>query len=249
MEEKHAVLKVSRGKCRDGSGDCHCVQPHVRISKCIDARPARWHRCRCSEFAADGAGVNGRRVTELRQGRERAQGASEILGKAVSQGRLPDRRHVLREQQLWLPSPGPACGSVLWRLGLLQLRRGAGPEGACGIQGPDGRDWRAELEGLADLAAEAGKTPTDILDRLRGFAECFGPRSGNVNADHLRQELARFQIYIPAARAGVRRPGVTHNTCINASGQSTVFHAQVQHFRSINIHGRRPVQDEENEES
>ena len=64
-------------------------------------------------------------------------------------------------------------------------------------EGPDGRDWRAELDGLADLAAEAGTTSTGIMDRLRSLAERFGPRSGNVNADHVREQLARFQIQGP----------------------------------------------------
>jgi hypothetical protein len=112
-------------------------------------------------------------------------------------------------------------------------------------EGPDGRDWRAELDGLTDLAAEAGKTPTDIMDRLRGLAERFGPRSGNVNADHVRAELARFQIYLSAASIGVRRPS-SHATTINASGNSTVISGHVQHFGTININSRPSAPGEEN---
>jgi hypothetical protein len=37
-------------------------------------------------------------------------------------------------------------------------------------EGPDGRDWRAELDGLADLAAEAGKSPADIMAHLYTMA-------------------------------------------------------------------------------
>jgi hypothetical protein len=112
-------------------------------------------------------------------------------------------------------------------------------------EGPDGRDWRAELDGLTDLAAEAGKTPTDIMDRLRGLAERFGPSSGNVNADHVRAELARFQIYLSAASTGVRRPA-SHATTINASGNSTVISGHVQHFGTININSRSSAPGEEN---
>lgn len=112
-------------------------------------------------------------------------------------------------------------------------------------EGPDGRDWRAELDGLADLAAEAGTTSTSIMDRLRSLAERFGPRSGNVNADHVRDQLARFQIYLSPASTGVRHPA-TYNTTINACGHSTVFNAHVQHFSPVNINSRRSAQGEGN---
>lgn len=112
-------------------------------------------------------------------------------------------------------------------------------------EGPDGRDWRAELDGLSDVAAEAGKTPTDIMDRLRGLAGRFGPHSGNVDADHVRAELARFQIFLSAASTGVRRP-TSHATTINASGNSTVISGHVQHFGAININSRPLASEEEN---
>lgn len=101
-------------------------------------------------------------------------------------------------------------------------------------EGPDGREWRTELDGLADLAAEAGTTSTGIMDRLRSLAERFGPRSGNVDADHLRDQLARFQIYLSAASTGVRRPA-SDSTTINASGNSTVFNGYYQQFGPVNI--------------
>jgi hypothetical protein len=43
--------------------------------------------------------------------------------------------------------------------------------------GPDGGDWRAELDGLADLAAAEGKSPTDVMAHLCAIAGQFGPRS------------------------------------------------------------------------
>jgi hypothetical protein len=103
-------------------------------------------------------------------------------------------------------------------------------------EGPDGRDWRAELDGLADLAAAAGKSPADIMTHLLAIAGRFGPRSGNVDADHVRGELARFEIYLPMASTGVRRPAP--HTTINASDNSTVFNSQVMTFGAVHIHGR-----------
>ena len=112
-------------------------------------------------------------------------------------------------------------------------------------EGPDGRDWRDELDGLADLAAEAGKTPTDIMNSLRDLAQRFGPHSGNVNADHVRAQLARFEIYLSAVSTGVRRPAA-HATTINASGNSTVISGHVQHFGVININSGPSASGEEN---
>jgi hypothetical protein len=53
-------------------------------------------------------------------------------------------------------------------------------------EGPYGRDWRAELDGLADLAAETGKAPADIMAHLLVIAGQLGPRSGSVDAEHVR---------------------------------------------------------------
>lgn len=112
-------------------------------------------------------------------------------------------------------------------------------------EGPDGRDWRAELDGLADLATEAGTTSLSIMDRLRSLAERFGPRSGNVDADHVRDQLARFQIYLSAASTGVRRPA-SHATTINATGNSTVFSGYHQQFGPVNINSRPAGPGEDN---
>jgi hypothetical protein len=111
-------------------------------------------------------------------------------------------------------------------------------------EGPDGRDWRAELDGLADLAAAAGKSPADIMTHLLAIAGRFGPRSGNVDADHVRGELARFEVYLPAAMTGVRRPA--SHTTINASGKSTIFNSQVMNFGALHFHGRPSAPGEEN---
>jgi hypothetical protein len=112
-------------------------------------------------------------------------------------------------------------------------------------EGPDGRDWRAELDGLADLATEAGKTPADIMAHLLAIAGRFGPRSGDVDADHIRRELARFEVYLPVASTDVRR-AVSHTT-INASGNSTVFSGHVQSFGVLHFHGGPEIPRKESE--
>jgi hypothetical protein len=111
-------------------------------------------------------------------------------------------------------------------------------------EGPDGRDWRAELDGLTDLAAAAGKSPADIMTHLLAIAGRFGPRSGNVDADHVRGELERFEVYLPAAMTGVR--GAAPSVTINASDHSTVFNSQVMHFGAFHFHGRPSVPGKEN---
>jgi hypothetical protein len=113
--------------------------------------------------------------------------------------------------------------------------------------GPDGRDWRVELDGLADLAAAAGKSSTDIMTHLLRIAVQFGPRSGNVDAHHVRSELARFEIYLPAESTGIRRPAP--HTTINASGNSTVFSGQVQNFGPFHFHSSLSAPGKESEAS
>jgi hypothetical protein len=103
-------------------------------------------------------------------------------------------------------------------------------------EGPDGRDWRTELDGLVDLAAAAGKSPADIMAHLLVIAGRFGPRSGNVDADLVRGELARFGVYVPARSTDFQRSAT--NTTINASDNSTVFNAQVMNFGILNLHDR-----------
>jgi len=109
--------------------------------------------------------------------------------------------------------------------------------------GPDGRDWRAELDGLADLAAAAGKSPADVMAHLLAIAGQFGPRSGNIDVTHVRDVLARFGVYVPAASAGVRR--ATSHTTINASGNSTVFNGHIQNFGALHFHDGPQSQREE----
>jgi hypothetical protein len=115
-------------------------------------------------------------------------------------------------------------------------------------EGPDGRDWRAELDGLTELAADAGKSPADIMAHLYAIAGRFGPRSGNVDADHVRRELARLGVYLSSGDVGVRRQAESRVT-IHASGESTVFHGQVMNFGTLNIHGKTSTPGKESKES
>src|SRR5450755_2989624 len=101
--------------------------------------------------------------------------------------------------------------------------------------GPDGRDWRDELDGLTDLATEAGKSPADVMAQLRLIAGQFGPRSSNVDAEHVRAQLARFGVYLPTTSTGIRRPG--SQTIINANDNSTVFNGHIQNFGAFHFRG------------
>jgi hypothetical protein len=113
-------------------------------------------------------------------------------------------------------------------------------------EGPDGRDWRAELDGLADLAAESGKSPADIMAHLYTIAGGFGPRSGLVDAEHVRRELRRFAVYLPAASTGVRRGAPVFTVNNNANG--TVFAAETQTFHGLSF-GNGPTAAPSSQES
>lgn len=111
-------------------------------------------------------------------------------------------------------------------------------------EGPDGREWRAELDGLKELSDAAGKSPSDIMSQLLAMATRLGPRAGNVDAEHVRQELARFEIYLPAGKIRARRP--EYQATIHAHDQSTVISGQHQNF-SLNFYNRPSASGQENE--
>lgn len=114
-------------------------------------------------------------------------------------------------------------------------------------EGPDSQTWRTELEGLADLSAKAGVTPMALMNQLRSLAQQFGPRAGDINAEHVRKELIRYGIYLSPVTIGVKR-SATNSTTINATGNSTVFNntGGVQNFGPIHIGNRRSAREEEN---
>ena len=101
-------------------------------------------------------------------------------------------------------------------------------------EGPDSGTWRAELDGLADMAAAAGKSSADLLAHLYRLAEDFGPRGGLVDADHVRaQLLSQHGIRLtPDSTAPTRQAPLF---TINHSGTGTVFAAEHQVFNGLNI--------------
>jgi hypothetical protein len=178
-------------------------------------------------------------LTEMARAHDRHETFESLLRAGITRkplrNRLAEVSHAVATTAGGDPnSVGPLTHQILRALHVWQVE-----------EGPDGRDWRAELDGLADLAAEAGTTSAGIMDRLRSLAERFGPRSGNVNADHVRDQLARFQIYLSAKGTGVRR-SASHATTINASGNSTVFSGHRQQFGPVNINSRPAATGEDN---
>jgi hypothetical protein len=90
-------------------------------------------------------------------------------------------------------------------------------------EGPDGRDWRAELDSLADLASGAGKAPVDLMQHLYSIVGEFAPQSGLVDAEHVRKELVRFGVYLSPASTGIKQQGSTFT--VNNNGSGPVFQA------------------------
>ena len=110
-------------------------------------------------------------------------------------------------------------------------------------EGPDSRDWREEIDGLKILAAEAGKPPDYIMAKLLLIARQLGPRSGNVDADHVRDTLALSGIHLPADATGIRQPA--SGTIINSYDNSTVFHSdRHMHFGSFHFGGGTSTPDD-----
>jgi hypothetical protein len=109
-------------------------------------------------------------LTEMARAHDRHETFESLLREGVTRKPLRNRLAEVSDAVATAadaPDPGtvsPLTHQILRVLHVWQVE-----------EGPDGRDWRAELDGLADLAAEAGTTSTGIMDRLRRLAERFGP--------------------------------------------------------------------------
>ncbi|MEU1737364.1 hypothetical protein [Streptosporangium sp. NPDC020145] len=91
--------------------------------------------------------------------------------------------------------------------------------------GRDGRDWRAELDLIADLASAAGQPADTVLGRLYDLAQEVGPRAGDLDQQMICAELLR-RYGLDLARAVLSAPE-TRTTTINItnSESGTVFSA------------------------
>jgi hypothetical protein len=106
-------------------------------------------------------------------------------------------------------------------------------------EGLDSRDRREEVNSLKLLADAAGQHPDHIMGKLLEIAREFGPRSGNVDAGRVRDELARFDIRLPEDATGIRHSA--SGTVIHAHDSSKVFHSdRDMHFGDLYFDGRTP---------
>jgi hypothetical protein len=99
---------------------------------------------------------------------------------------------------------------------------------------PDGRDWRNELDGLSELAVASGQSATTVMEHLCGLAAEFGPRSGVIDAEHLRRELYRrydLRLSLPGPSASQQTRGVN----VVNSGSGTVIAGEYQVFNNLRI--------------
>lgn len=93
----------------------------------------------------------------------------------------------------------------------------------------DGKDWRAELDGLSDIAARAGLAAPDLMDHLYNLAAFFDKHGGVVSAPHVqRQLLSLFGVDLALARGslGPRIPGIN----VTTYGNGPMFVAESQVF-------------------
>lgn len=113
--------------------------------------------------------------------------------------------------------------------------------------GMDGRDRREEANSLKLLADTAGQRPDHIMAKLGEIARDFGPRSGNVEAGRVRDELARFDIRLPENAIGIAH--AASGTVIHAHDSSRVFHSERDmHFGDFYFDGRTSDPGDGNDE-
>ena len=93
----------------------------------------------------------------------------------------------------------------------------------------DGRDWRAELDGLSDIAARAGLPAPDLMSHLYNLAVFFDKHGGVVGAPHVQRQMRSLfgvDLAPPEGSLGPRIPGIN----IASYGNGPMFVAESQVF-------------------
>jgi hypothetical protein len=95
----------------------------------------------------------------------------------------------------------------------------------------DGRDWRAELDGLSEVAAHTGLAAPDLIGHLYNLAAFFDKHGGLVTAALVRRQLLSLfgvDLVLPGGSLGSRIPGIN----VASYGTGPVFVAESQVFYS-----------------
>ena len=95
----------------------------------------------------------------------------------------------------------------------------------------DGKDWRAELDGLSDIATRTGLAAPDLMGHLYNLAAFFDKHGGLVSAIHVQRQLLSLfgvDIALPGVHLGPRIPGIN----VASYGNGPVFVAESQVFYS-----------------
>jgi hypothetical protein len=93
----------------------------------------------------------------------------------------------------------------------------------------DGKDWRAELDGLSDIAARTGLATPDLMGHLYNLAGFFDKHGGLVSATHVQRRLLSLfgvDLALPSGSLGPRLPGIN----VTSYGPGSVFVAETQVF-------------------
>jgi hypothetical protein len=92
----------------------------------------------------------------------------------------------------------------------------------------DGSDWRAELSGVADIAAGAGLEAADLLGHLYGLACFYDRHGGTISAARVRQRLlSDHGLDIPLPGQGDGRPATGNIVHVYGNGPTWVGGTQV----------------------
>ncbi|MEV0346985.1 hypothetical protein AB0H88_14570 [Nonomuraea sp. NPDC050680] len=100
---------------------------------------------------------------------------------------------------------------------------------------PDGRDWRAELDQVSDLASSAGQSADSVMGRLYDLAQEAGPKAGSLDIHMVCAALLRrFGLDLSTT---IRDLASSRSKMINIinTGSGTFFSAESQVFNGLRI--------------
>jgi hypothetical protein len=102
----------------------------------------------------------------------------------------------------------------------------------------DGSDWRAELDGLTDIAASANLTASDLMAHLCGLAAFFNKHGGLVSAAQVRRQLMSL-LGVALTDSGSGPGSRRSNINVAIYGNGPVFAAESQVFHSPHFQSNR----------
>ena len=160
----------------------------------------------------------------------RAQDEFEAFKLQLRKGATREKRRTLYDNVSAAVAAGAATGDVM-EIDQLTHQILASLHVWHVLADDDGKDWRAELDGLSNIATRTGLAAPDLMAHLYNLAAFFDKHGGLVSAFHVQRQLLSLfgvDVALPGGSLGPQIPGIN----VANYGNGPVFVAESQSFYS-----------------